>query len=100
MPKTKQSWFVYLLECANGKLYTGITNDLEKRFYKHCAGKGAVFTRLNPPSHMVAANPCKDRSEATKLEYAIKQLTAENKRQAASRWKLKKNLPKSAWGIS
>ncbi|MDX2028853.1 MAG: GIY-YIG nuclease family protein [Alphaproteobacteria bacterium] len=79
-------WFVYLLECTNGRLYTGITTDLAERFRKHSSGKGAMFTRLNRPSHMIGAKPCKDRSEASKREAAMKRLTPAQKRLAASRW--------------
>ena len=69
---SSQVWFVYLLECENGRLYTGITPDLAERFRKHATGKGAMFTRLNKPSRMIAAQPCADRSEASKLERTIK----------------------------
>jgi len=86
-------WFIYLLECANGKLYTGITPNLEQRFYKHCMGKGAMFTRLNRPQRMIAANPCESRSAASKLERLIKGLTPVQKRYMASKWSLQDNLP-------
>ena len=70
--KKKSGWFVYLLECENGRLYTGITNDLAKRFAKHLSGKGAMFTRLNRPARILASKPCKNRSEASRLEYRVK----------------------------
>lgn len=92
----KPSWFVYLIECKNGRLYTGITKDLEKRFAKHMSGKGAMFTRLNRPSHIIATKSCKDRSEASKLECAVKKLSVAQKRSLAATWpKRKKPLPKS-----
>ena len=50
-------WYVYLIECRGGRLYTGITPDLAARFEAHRAGKGALFTRLNPPERMLAAQP-------------------------------------------
>jgi putative endonuclease len=87
-------WFVYLLECANGKLYCGITNNLEERFRKHASGKGAKFTRANRPSHIIAAKPCENRSEASKLEWMIKGLSPEKKRALALQWPTIKNLPK------
>ena len=43
------TWFLYLLECNNGAYYAGITNDLQARFETHLAGKGARYTRANPP---------------------------------------------------
>jgi putative endonuclease len=63
--KTTSVWFVYLLECLNGKIYTGITINVEARFNKHLAGKGAKFTKMNPPSHIMASRPCENRSEAS-----------------------------------
>ena len=88
MNKPNGAWFVYLLECANGKLYCGITTDLEKRFRKHVAGKGAKFTRANRPSHIIAAKPCESCSEASKLEGAVKRLTPAQKRATAKKWGL------------
>jgi putative endonuclease len=69
--KTTSVWFVYLLECLNGKIYTGITTNVEARFNKHLTGKGAKFTKMNPPSNIMATKQCKNRSEAIKLEYQI-----------------------------
>jgi putative endonuclease len=79
-------WFVYLLECLNGRLYTGITTDLRQRLDRHRSGKGAMFTRLNPPSHFIGARSCQNRSEASKLEAAIKRLTPAQKRALAAEW--------------
>lgn len=81
-------WFVYLLECRNGRLYTGVTVDLAGRFAAHRSGKGAMFTRLNPPRRMLAAQPCVGRSEALKLEHRVKQLRVEEKRRLAAQWSL------------
>ena len=72
--KTTSDWFVYLLECQNGKIYTGITTNVDARFNKHLAGKGAKFTKMNPPSHIIASKHCGNRSAASKLEYQIRQL--------------------------
>jgi len=94
LPDPANPWFVYLLECTNGRLYTGITVDLEKRFLKHCSGKGAMFTRLNAPAKIIAAKRCKNRSEASKLEWAIKQLKPQQKREQASQWTVIKKLPR------
>lgn len=86
-------WFVYLLECANGRLYTGITIDLAARFRAHSSGKGAMFTRLNRPARIIAAKQCENRSEASKLEYAVKNLKPEQKRILASSWVSVERLP-------
>jgi len=86
-------WFIYLLECKNGRLYTGITPDLTERFRKHSTGKGAMFTRLNTPLKMIAAMPCANRSAATRLEHVIKGLTHDQKLFMASTWTLHDNLP-------
>lgn len=74
------SWFVYLIECTNGSLYTGITNNVQARFAAHLAGKGAKYTRANPPKKLLNAFECPDKSWAAKAEYHIKQLTPAQKR--------------------
>lgn len=93
MPKNKNRWYVYILECANGRLYTGITTDLAERFRKHDTGRGAMFTRLNRPSHMIGAVLCSNRSKASKLECAVKKLTPQKKHALALSWSRIKNLP-------
>lgn len=89
-------WYLYLIECQNGRLYTGITTDLDARFAKHCAGKGAIFTRLNKPLKMLAAKPYPNRSQASKAEYQMKRLTPARKREQAADWPLTRNLPNNA----
>jgi putative endonuclease len=74
-----ETWFVYVLECAGGKLYTGITNNLARRFDKHASGKGAIYTRLNPPVRFLACDPCASKSDAARLEYSLKQLPRSGK---------------------
>ena len=86
-------WYLYLIECKNGRLYTGITTDLAARFGKHLRGKGAMFTRLNPPLHMIAAKPFDGRADASKAEHQVKCLTAIQKRQVAAGWPLQDGLP-------
>lgn len=73
-------WVVYLIECADGSIYTGITTDLEARFLAHKAGKGARYTRSHPPLRILAFFEFPDRSSASKEEYRIKQLSASQKR--------------------
>jgi len=74
------AWFVYLVECQDGSLYTGIAVDVDKRYAQHVAGKGARYTRSHPPRRLLARFEHPDRSSALKAEYAIKQLPAEAKR--------------------
>ncbi len=73
-------WYVYLIECEDGSLYTGIAVDVDKRFAQHAAGKGARYTRSHPPRRLLACFAHPDRSSALKAEYAIKKLTAAEKR--------------------
>ena len=74
------AWFLYLIECADGALYTGIARDPAARYAQHCAGKGAKYTRANPPVRLIGAIPYADRSSATKAEIAFKKLKAAEKR--------------------
>lgn len=74
------AWYVYILECRDGSLYTGITVDVERRFAQHVAGKGARYTRSRPPVRVVARFAYPDRSAASKAEYTVKQLTPAQKR--------------------
>lgn len=73
-------WFLYVIECADGSLYTGIAIDPQARFEVHAAGKGARYTRSHPPLRLVLTEPHPDRSSASKAEYAFKQLSAAEKR--------------------
>ena len=72
-------WFIYILECADGTLYTGITNDIERRLEQHNAGTAARYTRSRTPVKLVFQEAAENRSAALKREYAIKQLTRKQK---------------------
>ena len=74
------SWFLYLIECADGSIYTGIARDVAARYAAHACGKGARYTRSHPPVRLLASQPHPDRSSALKAEYRVKQLTAAEKR--------------------
>ena len=74
------AWFVYLIECTDGSIYTGIAVDVDTRYAKHAAGKGARYTRSHPPRRLLAAFEHPDRSSASIADYRIKQLTATQKR--------------------
>ena len=73
------SWSCYLLRCADDTLYCGITNDLEKRLAAHNAGTASKYTRVRLPVELVFAEPCADRSAASKREMEIKGLSREKK---------------------
>ncbi len=74
-----RSWTLYLLECANGAYYAGITTDVTVRFAAHVSGKGARYTRANPPLRIVAQREYPDRSSASRAEWQLKQLPREAK---------------------
>lgn len=74
-------WFLYLIECQDGSIYTGITVDVAARYAAHQAGSGARYTRSHPPRELLAVVEYADRSQASKAEYAMKQLSAAEKRQ-------------------
>ncbi|MBX7148201.1 GIY-YIG nuclease family protein [bacterium] len=75
-----EQWFLYILECADGTLYTGITNDLERRFEQHNLGKGAKYTRTRRPVTLKYQETLNNRSEALIREYQIKQYPTQKKR--------------------
>jgi predicted GIY-YIG superfamily endonuclease len=75
-----KTWFVYIVECMDGSLYTGITVDLVARFEAHRSGRGARYMRAHPPRRLLAAQACADRSAASRAEYRIKQLALAEKR--------------------
>lgn len=79
------AWYVYLIECRDGSLYTGIARDVERRYAEHAAGKGARYTRSHPPLRLLARFAHPDRSSALRAEYAIKQLSAAAKRELCAR---------------
>lgn len=73
------SWVLYLLECKNGAFYAGITNNLEQRYAAHLSGKGARYTRANPPQRILATKPYADRSAASMAEAQLKLLPRHKK---------------------
>ena len=71
--------YVYILRCGDGSLYTGWTNDLEARLAVHQSGKGAKYTRGRGPLILVYYEETPDKESALKREYALKQLTHQQK---------------------
>jgi putative endonuclease len=74
-------WMVYILECADNTLYTGITTDLDRRMAEHAAGKGARYTKGRGPFRLVYSETCEGRAEASRRETAIKVLDRARKLQ-------------------
>ena len=72
-------WFCYILECSDGTLYTGITNNLEKRISTHNSGKGAKYTKTRLPVFLKWSTQCENKSEASKLAWKIKHLPRSKK---------------------
>lgn len=81
-----QQWWVYLLRCADGSLYTGITTDLARRLRQHNGELtgGARYTRSRQPVHLVWHRACDTRSEAAREEYRVRRLSPRRKRTLAS----------------
>ena len=71
--------YVYIIKCGDNSLYTGWTNNLEKRFKDHCEGKGAKYTRGRGPLELVYYEEYEDKILAMKREYAIKKLSRSEK---------------------
>jgi len=74
-----EKWFVYIVECSDQTLYTGITLDIERRIKQHDEGKGARYTKGRGPVTLKRSFECQSKSEALKLEYHIKQLSRHEK---------------------
>ena len=75
------AYWVYILRCADGTLYTGYTDDVERRCAAHNSGRGAKYTRGRRPVTVVYRERCDDRSGALRREAAIKSLTRSQKEQ-------------------
>ena len=79
MIKRIMSWIVYILKCRDGTLYTGITNDFDKRLAAHEAGTGAKYTKGRAPFKVAYQEVCDDHSAASKREVEIKKLSKAKK---------------------
>jgi putative endonuclease len=79
-------WYVYILECVDGTLYTGITNNLLERIKTHNSGKGAKYTKTRLPVTLRASCEALDRSAASKEEYRVKKLTRKKKLELIKLW--------------
>ena len=77
--------YTYIVECSDGSLYTGWTNNIEKRILAHNEGRGARYTRGRTPVKLVHLEEFETKEEAMSREFAIKQLTREQKLELCKR---------------
>ena len=75
----KGTYYVYILRCRDGSLYTGLTNDLPRRWALHVSGRGAKYTRAHPPEALAALWQAEDHAAAARLEALIKRLPRSRK---------------------
>lgn len=78
------TWWVYLLECRGGRIYTGVARNVELRLQAHVAGTGARFTRAHPPQRLLASFELPGHGDALRVEAAIKRLKPQAKREIAA----------------
>jgi len=79
MPGKNTAWYLYMVRCRDGKLYTGIAIDIERRIAEHQAGKGAKYLRGRAPLRLVFKRKIGSRSLALKVEQLIKKLPKREK---------------------
>ncbi len=78
-PALTQAYQLYVLECADGTLYTGVAIDVLTRFVQHVLGLGAAYTRAHPPLRVLACRCYPSKGDALRAEYALKQLPRDRK---------------------
>ena len=80
LAKSNESlWYVYILKCADNTYYTGITNNIKRRIQQHDTNKGAKYTKGRGPFSLVYRDKCKNRADASRKEYSIKNLSLAEK---------------------
>ena len=79
MPKNESEWYVYMVRCRDGKLYTGIATNVDRRFAEHQSGKGAKYLRGRAPLKLAFKKRIGSRSLALKVERLIKRLPKNKK---------------------
>lgn len=87
MKNDQVAWFLYILRCADGSLYTGITTDLERRLQKHQKGRASKYTRSRLPVKLVYQERCQGRANALIREFAVKALAKAKKEVLAGQCK-------------
>jgi putative endonuclease len=83
--RAAKRWYVYLILCRSGAIYTGIARDVAVRYAQHVAGTGARYTRANSPHRLLVKFACLNQSEASRMEAAIKKLAAIDKRKLVAK---------------
>lgn len=87
------SYYVYIVQCSDTTLYTGITTNIERRLHEHnTSSKGAKYTRNRRPVILMYSEECENKSIASKREYQIKKLTRENKLKLIDKYNCEKLL--------
>ena len=81
-----KQWYLYILRCADGSLYTGITTDVQRRLADHRSGKGAKYTRGRGPLELVYQECCEGHSHALRREYQVKALKRSQKEDLIKNW--------------
>lgn len=99
LAKTKKNtggrWYLYVLQCRDNTLYTGITNDLQRRVQQHNNGTASRYTRNRLPVALAYQERCLGRSSALRKEYAMKQLSKKDKEKyIANKSKARRSLQK------
>lgn len=79
VPAAASNWSLYILRCGDGSFYTGVTNDIDRRFRAHQEGKASRFTRTRRPVVLVYQEPCGTRSQALSRECAVKSMGRKGK---------------------
>ena len=74
-----EKWFVYIVKCSDGSLYTGVTTDLERRIDEHNKGTGSKYTRVRTPVKLLYTEEVRSRSRAQEREAMIKSLSRQEK---------------------
>ena len=82
--KSSQKWFLYILRCQDGSLYTGVTNNLERRLKMHNQGNASRYTRTRRPVTMLYQESCRGRTQALIRECAVKALPKNKKEELAA----------------
>ncbi len=83
-----KAWFVYIVKCRDGRLYTGISNDIAKRIKAHNSGKGCKFTKYRFPVKLVYQEKCGTNSLARRRELEIQSFTRSKKLKLIRRYRL------------
>jgi len=78
-------WYVYILECKDGALYTGLTDNVERRFHEHTSGKGGIYTERNKPNELLYYEAFNNRVNAENRERQIKHWTKAKKKAPMSK---------------